>query len=186
MKRNIILAVAVLLIFIAVYWSQSNPGVEEDLVIPGDISRWDPSVPSVGNLAPLFIAPTLKGEKVNLVAYRGKTVLLYFWNQDCADCIAQMEQLEDFGQQHQDAVVVLGVHHGRSAPEAQVVVDNLAITHTIFSDPDNHLYQLYAPESEPALYVIDPNGMIADRWNGLVEREPLETAIESARIDKNQ
>ena len=50
--------------------------------------------PLVGNLAPSFTIPDHTGKDIRLKDYRGKVVLLEFWNSHCQTCVDEMPDLE--------------------------------------------------------------------------------------------
>ncbi|MEN3009750.1 MAG: TlpA disulfide reductase family protein [Candidatus Bipolaricaulaceae bacterium] len=52
-----------------------------------------PSGVEVGQTAPDFALPELSGQEVRLSAFRGKTVLLYFWQSTCPDCRKALPEL---------------------------------------------------------------------------------------------
>ena len=47
----------------------------------------------VGHTAPDFSLPDLSGKEVRLSSFRGKPVLLYFWQSTCPDCLRALPEL---------------------------------------------------------------------------------------------
>lgn len=47
----------------------------------------------VGQRAPDFVLPDLSGREIRLSSFRGKTVLLYFWQTTCPDCRKALPEL---------------------------------------------------------------------------------------------
>lgn len=52
-----------------------------------------PVGPEVGQTAPDFSLPDLSGKEVRLSSFRGKPVLLYFWQSTCPDCHKALPEL---------------------------------------------------------------------------------------------
>lgn len=69
-----------------------------------------PVGPQVGHTAPDFSLPDLSGQEVRLSSFRGKTVLLYFWQSTCPDCRKALPELLALRTQFPNRVVLLTVN----------------------------------------------------------------------------
>jgi thiol-disulfide isomerase/thioredoxin len=63
----------------------------------------------VGKPAPPLVLDGVDGERIDLAAFRGKTVLLNFWASWCGPCIEEMPVLDAFSRRRAADIVVLGV-----------------------------------------------------------------------------
>ena len=76
-------------------------------VVPVPRSVANPSF--AGRLAPAFRLLSLAQKPVQLRAFRGKVVVLDFWETSCIPCVKAMPQLQQLQDQYGDKVVVIGV-----------------------------------------------------------------------------
>jgi thiol-disulfide isomerase/thioredoxin len=63
----------------------------------------------LGKTAAALALDGIDGERVDLAAFRGKTVLLNFWASWCGPCVEEMPVLDRFAQKHNADIVVIGV-----------------------------------------------------------------------------
>ncbi len=56
--------------------------------------------------AKIFLAPDIFGVNHNLLDYRGKSVVLYFINEDCASCVEGLNALDDLKKILGDDIVI--------------------------------------------------------------------------------
>ena len=59
-----------------------------------------------------FSLPGLDGRQHTLAEYHGKWVIINYWATDCAPCLQEIPELEDFYRRHKDSdAIVLGVNY---------------------------------------------------------------------------
>lgn len=184
MKKNIFLALALILILTATYFTQNPINVDEDLIIPGDISQTEPAPIEIGGLAPNFVLPNVSGKSVNLVDYRGKPTIVFFWATTCNECVDTMKELEQVFER--DGAMVLAVQRQGNTDQATVFANNNLLTYPILIDEPDRMYSVYDGRGLPATYLIDEDGFIQNRWAGPLTKEEIETALEALNIDKKE
>ncbi|MGX5817576.1 redoxin domain-containing protein [Chitinophaga lutea] len=121
---------------------------------------------AIGNAAPAFSQNDTEGKPVSLASFRGKYVLIDFWASWCGPCRAENPHVvEAFNQYKDKNFTVLGVSLDR--PDAKdkwikaIADDKLAWTQV--SDLNfwqNEVAQLYAVNSIPQNFLVDPKGII--------------------------
>jgi peroxiredoxin len=136
-------------------------------------------VAALGSLAPNFTLPDLDGKPVSLSAFRGKTVVLEWFNPDCPFVRASHAKgsLKDAAERHQKAGVVwLAINSAApgkqgSGREANVQGrDRFGLKHPILLDESGSIGKLYGAERTPHLYVIDPKGTLV--YRGAIDNSP--------------
>jgi peroxiredoxin Q/BCP len=121
----------------------------------------------VGDPAPDFTLPDASGKPVTLSAYRGKTVVLYFYPKDetpvCTkEACAFRDAYEDFTAA---GAVVIGAS-GDSAADHGAFAGRLRLPFTLVSDEGNKVRALYGVPKTLGLlagrttYVIDREGVV--------------------------
>jgi peroxiredoxin len=134
---------------------------------------------ALGSLAPDFTLPDLEGKAVSLSAFRGKTVVLEWFNPDCPFVRASHSKgsLKDAAERHQKAGVVwLAINSaapGKQGSGRETNVqgrDRFGIEHPILLDESGRIGKLYGAERTPQAYVIDPKGILV--YRGAFDNSP--------------
>lgn len=117
-----------------------------------------------GRVAPQLIGSDVDGKALKLGDFRGKVVVLTFWNSGGE----QAQQLADWANTMQKkyagkAVAMLGVNHDTTATLRDLQKSG-KVTWTNFSDPQNELAKVYRVGGFPLVYVLDKEGKI--RFSG--------------------
>ena len=125
-----------------------------------------------------FSLANLQGNEINTASNRGKTTVVYFWNDQCG-CVEQLIKLKPFittrdGQKFsfltvnagQGKKTVEGFVSGNQLPYEVLLDTNLKITEKRFGV--NVL---------PTIFIIDRNGILRKKLIGMVDSKRLETII---------
>lgn len=101
-----------------------------------------------GDAAPSFEAADIFGERIDLRAYAGKTVLLSFLrNGGCALCNLRIHQLiERYPELHGRGLEVLAVFESPVASIRQHVTSRQDVPFSLIADPEASLYDVYGVE----------------------------------------
>jgi len=179
---------------------EQSPGpVEPGLNVPdlGGSAPSSPAIPQldapaaanapvglgIGQRAPDFEAQTLDGQPVALSDFRGQMVLVNFWATWCGPCREEMRDFETIYNLHKsDGFVILAVNNQEPADTVRAFVDELGLTFPIVLDEsgalNNRLYR-DAIQGYPTSLLIDPDGIIVQRFSGLVNGAQLLSALDS-------
>ena len=138
--------------------------------------------PVVGKPAPAFTVNDTKGKSHSLESYRGKWVVLEWFNHDCPYTrkhywTKNMQTL----QSEYTAKGVVWISVVSSAPGTQgylasaadadrAMADRKASPSFIVRDTAGTLGRLYGARTTPHLYVIDPEGVL--RYAGAIDNKP--------------
>jgi thiol-disulfide isomerase/thioredoxin len=129
--------------------------------------------------APDFTLERIGGDPVTLSALRGKTVIIDFWATWCPPCEFQVPELNAFYKDHlaTGQVAVLGVSVDTEGPDVvQAWIEEKGVEYPILLGGEQ-LARRFGAMGFPTLAVVDPDGNIASRHVGLIERDTLEAEV---------
>lgn len=136
------------------------------------------------------------GERHTLEDYKGKVVILNFWQSWCGPCLAEMPDFqkvyEDLGANGED-VVILGVSSPKSDMNTRYFQEPLdfegiksfmeekGYSYPSLMDFDAQLYSQYGIMSFPTTFVIKPDGYLLGMVPGSIAEADLRKFIDMAR-----
>jgi len=156
----------------------------------------------IGKAAPLFELKTLEGKTVKLADYKGKIVVLEWFQPFCpycdkgynegGNCRTTAEKMQ------KDGVVYLLVNSSNPKDDNSKLEANVEffksrkISETVLLDPDGKVGRAYGAKSTPHCMVIDAKGNLAYRGalDNLMEKDAkekvnyVETAVRELKADK--
>lgn len=135
----------------------------------------------VGEAAPEFSLPNTEGEAIALADFKGKTVVLEWFNPDCPFVVYAHEgegPLVELGNEKtQEGVVWLAINSGAPGKQGAGAERNKQakadwkIDYPILIDEDGKVGQAYGAKTTPHMYVIDPEGKLV--YAGGLDNAPL-------------
>lgn len=134
-----------------------------------------------GERAPNFELFNLEGVPVQLSDYRGKKVLVNFWATWCPPCRAEMPHMQQFYENYEDEVVVLGVNMTATESDIEAVpafVEEFGLTFPIVLDEEGDVWDAYQVFAYPTTLALDENGIIREVFRGAVNYEIMKQTIE--------
>jgi peroxiredoxin len=145
---------------------------------------------AVGSPAPDFTLPDLDGKPVHLADFRGKIVVLEWFNPECPFVKASHTKGSLVGAAEKHAatgVVWLAINsgalgkQGAGPDKSRAGKESFGLKHPILIDESGSIGKLYGAERTPHLYVIDASGVLV--YRGAVDNSPDGTG-ESPTGDK--
>lgn len=133
----------------------------------------------LGSAAPDFTLRDLDGKEVKLAAFRGKRVVLEWFNPDCpfvkaSHTVGSLKTLA--AESTAKGVVWLAVNSGAPGKQGHGVETNRAgveryhLTHPILLDEDGTVGKRYGAKRTPQMVVIDERGVIV--YQGAIDNSP--------------
>jgi peroxiredoxin len=137
--------------------------------------------------APVFSLPDMNGQKVDLVSFQGRVIVIEFWATWCAPCREEIPVLNQIYKVYREkGLVVIGISLDRKPPqEVKKFLDQLQVEYPNVMG-DEEIFEKYSQmvnlgpiRGIPATFVIDRKGQICQRYMGLTEKRTLEEAIQA-------
>src|SRR5690606_14920122 len=138
-----------------------------------------PESAAIGKPAPDFTLPDLDGNTVQLSSFRGKTVVLEWFNPGCPFVQASHTKgsLKGTGDRYtKEGVVWLAINSGAAGKQGSGRENSLAgkqrfgFSYPVLLDESGTVGKLYGAERTPHMYVIDPNGVLV--YRGAIDNSP--------------
>lgn len=126
------------------------------------------SIGNVGQPAPAYGAPTLRGDSLRLNDLKGQVVLLNVWATWCIPCRKEIPELQALHQDYSgQGLRVVGVSVDDADADADVAdfAKTYSMTYTILRDPTEVVSNTFAIPGVPASFLIDRSGVV--RWRHL-------------------
>jgi peroxiredoxin len=119
----------------------------------------------IGNPVPDFEFFDLDGKSLRFENYKGKILVLNWWNTGCKPCIAEMPGLNTLADHYSDNenVVFLAISHNTAKEISQFLRKR---TFNYFQSTYSQNALAYFGESYPVHLIVDPNGKIAYYTSG--------------------
>jgi peroxiredoxin len=125
-----------------------------------------------GDIAPNFSLPGLDGESMALYNLRGRPVLVNFWATWCGPCRQEMPDFQMLWEERgPDGLLILAVNTTtteRSLSDVREFVAEMGLTFPILLDVANQANQAYRVTTQPTTVLVDAEGRVVGRFNGLV------------------
>jgi len=135
-----------------------------------------------GDYAPDFTLETLAGEEVSLSDFRGeKKVMVNFWATWCPPCRAEMPDMQEMYEEHDD-IEILAVNLTEtesSVEQVDVFADDFGLTFPILLDHDVAIADVYDIQPVPTSYMIDTEGRVQSIALGALNKEMMVQRFEN-------
>jgi len=138
-----------------------------------------PQAAQIGKPAPDFSLADLDGNQVQLASFKGKTVVLEWFNPGCPFVQRSHTKgsLVDTAARHMHSGVVwLAINsggpgkQGHGAQASSEAKQRFKMTHPVLLDEDGAVGKAYGAERTPHLFVIDQNGTLV--YRGAIDNSP--------------
>jgi len=130
-------------------------------------------------LAPEFMVKTSDGSEFSLVANKGKVVVIDFWATWCPPCRESVPELKDLLKKYPaDKLTVISASADSDEAKWQEFIAKKQMTWAQYLDKDGHLAELFGVNAFPTYIVIDREGFIRKRLEGM---NPYETISHKLR-----
>src|SRR5215475_13481044 len=177
MRMKNVAAVAFVLIITAI------SGAAQDQNPPDSHPATPAQSDLIGKKAIDFALNDLDGNKVELQSFRGKVVLLIFWDTRCRPALTALPEIEELSKDFKDkGVVALGVD-SENAQVAREFVKNKGYSFATLIDEGKEVERKYEASAMPHFFIIDRKGKIKWRLSGYSpadrgNRRSLRNAVE--------
>lgn len=138
-------------------------------VLFGQKHQYTPVV--AGSPAIDFSLPNLDGDMKSSADYKGKVIFLNFWATWCKPCEEEMPSMEHlYSTFKKRDFVIVAVSVDKDDPQViKEFVEKYGLTFEILHDRKGRLKEAYKTTGVPETYIIDQNGIIAEKIMGARE-----------------
>jgi len=135
----------------------------------------------IGDRAPDFTLPTVDGKETSLNQFRGKIVMVNFWETACSACAAEMPDIQSvFDTWSRDDLEILAVNHGEREAFVQSFIDGKGLTFPVLLDSDQAVGNVYQVSTIPTTFFINADGIIKRIKSGrFTSQSEIETILKS-------
>ncbi|MFC5405707.1 TlpA family protein disulfide reductase [Cohnella soli] len=184
MKRNLLILFAVLAVAAAAWiWDSkgSSAGSAAGEIVEGKAIAGIPAAPSPkeNRYAPPVSFASLDGSdaKYEVGGKRDKAMIVNFWAAWCGPCEKEAPELLSIYEAHKDKLDLYAVNATKfdKLRDAKVFVREQGFnTFPVLTDPEGTGVDLYKVAYFPVSFIIDRDGVIRHRIEGIIDREQWE------------
>ena len=125
----------------------------------------------------------LGASEMALSELEGRPLVLNFWARFCTPCWSEMPELQDFYEEYDDRVRLLGIDVGQftglgSHKDAGKLLDSLGITYPAGYTDDGQVVRDYQIRAMPTTAFITAEGVVFRLWTGSITREEVTTIVQ--------
>jgi thiol-disulfide isomerase/thioredoxin len=133
-------------------------------------------------IAPEFQAKTSTGSIVTLADLKGKVVLLDFWATWCPPCRESVPEIKELRKKYGDRLAVLSVSADDDRDKWSQYISKHEMTWLQSWDKDNDpsVLKAFGVHSFPTYVLLDGDGVVRERVNGLEEHQTLTRRLHDA------
>ena len=135
----------------------------------------------IGQPAPEIAAFDLQGNKASLSDWQGKTVLINFWSETCGACIAELRTLQQWAEKYPNQVQLIAMNIDGEKADTQAIVTKRQLTLPVFKDQMKITAERYQLVGTPTSFVIDPNGKVIYKFEGLISENDLQRLFQPTK-----
>ena len=140
----------------------------------------------IGQPAPEIAAFDLQGNKASLSNWQGKTVLINFWSETCGACIAELKTLQQWAEKYPNQVQLVAMNIDGEKADTQAIVTKRQLTLPVFKDQMKITAERYQLVGTPTSFVIDPNGKLIYKFEGLLSEKDLQQLFTPTKINQGK
>jgi peroxiredoxin len=131
----------------------------------------------LGGEAPVFTLANYDGNDISLPDYKGKIVVLEWFNYECPfskyhhETANTMVNLADKYKDKNVAWLAINSTNHATAKNDMKFAEQFGIPYPVLSDFDGTVGHLYGAQTTPNMFIIDPNGILV--YEGAIDNAPM-------------
>lgn len=135
----------------------------------------NPYMGLIGTPAPEFEFFTFSGKQLSLEKYKGRLVLLDFWESWCGYCLLALPEINDLQKKYgEKKLKAIGVVTENKKQIQKLIKRNHLVYSNIYASPS--ILKQYGVSARPTYFLVDQNGNIASVSTGNLKK--IEQKIE--------
>lgn len=116
-----------------------------------------------------LVGPTIDGDELNIETYRGKMVVIVFWATHAKPFVDQLPRLLALGKKYEKYATIVGVNLDADENAVEGFVEKTGMAWPQIFSPNRALRGWNSPlavkygiNTLPTIWLVDPNGVVAD------------------------
>lgn len=187
MRRNVFILACVLAALVAVFvWNLPDRKQVENkqgAAVTGQPAGNEQiaTAPKKGAYAPSFELPVLDGSSsYHVGGKRDKALIVNFWAAWCGPCELEAPDLRDIYDKHKDKLDLYAVNATKydKIREAKVFAKEQKFVFPVLTDATGEVGDAYKVFSFPTSFIVDRDGVIRQRIEGVISREQWEQYLQ--------
>lgn len=136
--------------------------------------------PKAGELSPIQELPDINDQVISFGSEQPKLQLLNFWASWCGPCELEAPDLQKIHEKYGDTLALYGINatHTDRERQARQFVEEQGFTFDVLFDREGDITNLYKVGTFPTSFLIDQDGVIRERINGVITLEEWERIID--------
>jgi peroxiredoxin len=131
----------------------------------------------IGENAPDISAKDLGGKSVKLDDFKGKVVVVRFWEKGCHHCMMEMPKLQELQNEYGNDLAVIGINSFNSIEDIKAFQNEYKISFSLLKDDLDITKKRYGVIVIPTMFVIDKNGVVKEKIFGMSSWEKSKEKI---------
>jgi len=137
----------------------------------------------IGKRAPVFSFKDRSGKKRSLTDFRGRVVVLDFWDSLCKPCVEDLKKMQKIQEKLGTAgPVILGINEEKDTIQKEKFIDVHKLTFPMLDDEDGTVSRNYSVEAFPRIIIINEKGDITSDLLGAQSEETLNDELRKAGL----
>lgn len=137
---------------------------------------------SAGEYVPNFSALDVSGKKVDLTAFKGKTILLNFWASWCDACIEEFGLINELEKKHAARglkIILVNIDEDADWPKAKALIEQAKLKSTVWRNTAERTTAQFGYSALPYTVLLDSELKLRSGFSGslLSKKEGLEKQI---------
>ncbi|MCK3658955.1 thioredoxin [Pasteurellaceae bacterium Pebbles2] len=128
----------------------------------------------IGQHAPDLAAFDLQGNPVALAQFQDKPTLMTFWSESCGVCIMELKTFQQMAEKFPNKINILAINIDGEKANTQAVIAKHKIALAVAKDQLKITGERYQVIGSPTSFLIDQNGKIRYKFEGLISPEQLQ------------
>ena len=125
----------------------------------------------------------LGSAEISLSDLQGKPVVLNYWAGLCPPCRAEMPEFQEFGDEYEGKVTLIGVDLGQylglgSRENAQELLAELGVTYPAGFTDDGAIVEAHRVFGLPTSIFVTADGDLHKKWDGVLNKDKLSEIAE--------
>ncbi len=116
---------------------------------------------------------TFDGATANTSAFLGTPLVINFFAEWCAPCVAEMPAFEAVYQERKDDIAFLGISTQESSADGETLIESTGITYDVGRDPDGDMFATFRGTGMPTTALVDASGTVVDVHSGALTSQEL-------------